>query len=83
MRNLDHVFDDLNERIEKAFTYIPMTDEQYQISCVNDIIEWAAPIQSLWNGDDPGTPEDRAAQAADIIDKCNELKELIAGMEEL
>jgi hypothetical protein len=81
MRNLDYFFDDLKVMVDEAFTYTPMTDEQYQISCVNDIIEWADTIQSLWNGDDPGTLEDRAAQAADIIDKCNELKELIADME--
>lgn len=77
------MFDDLNEMIQKAWTYVPKSEAQMQCSYVDDIIEWADTIQSLWDGDNPGALEDRAAQAAEIIEKANEIKELIAGMDEL
>lgn len=83
MSNLEDFFDDLNEKANKMFTYKPMTDEEYQISCVNDIAEWAFKIASEWNGKEPGSAEDRAHQADDILAKCQELKELIAGLGEL
>ncbi len=76
-------FDDLIETVNKAFIYTPMTDEGYQISYVNDIAEWAFTISSEWNGKESGSLEDRAHQANEIIEKCNELKKLIAGMEGL
>jgi hypothetical protein len=67
----------------KNYVYTPMTDERYQISCANDIAEWAEAIQGEWDGDNAGRLEDRAHCADDIIGKCNELKELIAEMENL
>lgn len=74
------MFDDLMTEIEKGFTYTPMTDEQMQSSYVNDIAEWADSISSEWNGKNPGSQEDRAHCANDIITKCNELKELLEEM---
>lgn len=83
MKNFDGCFDDLNEMAENMFTYKPMTDEDYQISCVNDIEKWAFDISAEWNGKNPGSQEDRARQADDIIEKCQELKELIQAMSDL
>lgn len=76
-------FQELTDMVNTGFTHTPMIDEEYQISSVNDIIKWADEIAGEWNGDESGSQEDRAHQALDIIDKCNELKELISGMEEL
>jgi hypothetical protein len=77
------MFDDLTKQIEEAFTYKPMTDEAMQISYVNDIQEWAEAIAGEWDGDNPGRLEDRATCASEIIAKLNEVKELIAEMENL
>jgi hypothetical protein len=83
----DKVFSDLTEEINKAFTYTPLTEERIQISYVNDISEWAEGVACEWH---PGLfrpednrAEDRAHCAQEIMDKCNELKELIAEMENL
>lgn len=62
------MFPDVDELFSKMFTYHPMTDAEMQISYVNDISEWA---------------EERAMCAQDIMEKCNELKELIAEMDNL
>jgi hypothetical protein len=83
MSDINTVFADLQAEIDKAFVYKPLTEERYQISCVNDIIEYADKIRGEWNGDEPGQLEDRARQADDIIGKCNELIELLEGMAEL
>jgi hypothetical protein len=81
------MFDDLTKQIEEAFQYKPMTDERYQTICVNDIAEWAESIAAEWHPGlfrpDDARAEDRAHCANDIIEKCNELKELIAEMENL
>lgn len=77
------MFDDLTEMVNKAFTYIPMTDERMQISYVDDISEWAYSISSEWNGETNDKYEDRANCAREIMDKCDELKALIAEMEQL
>ncbi len=50
---------------------------------LSDIIEWAEEIAGEWNGDEPGSQEDRANQALEIIEKVTELKELINDMENL
>ena len=60
-----------------------MTDEEYQISVIKDVIEWADEIAGQWDGDNPGQEEDRAWQAQDIMQKANELIELIEGMTRL
>lgn len=83
MSNINTFFSDLQAEIDKGFTYTPMTDEQYQISCVNDIAEWAEAVAGEWDGDDSGRLEDRAHQAKEIMEKCAELKELIEGLAEL
>ena len=77
------VFTELSELAAKGFTYHPMTDAEFQVSYVNDIVEWASEIAGEWNGDEPGSQEDRAHLANDIIEKCAELVEMIKGMEEL
>lgn len=76
-------FADLNKMIEDFWTYTPMTGEQLQASCLQDVTDWAQAISGEWNGDESGSQEDRAHQAADIIEKLNEVKELILGMGEL
>lgn len=83
MDNLDSLWTDLQTMINNGLTYKPMTDEEYQISCVNDISEWAFGIAGQWDGDNSGREEDRALQAEEIMEKCQELKDLIKGMEEL
>lgn len=76
-------FDELNELVENMFTYTPKTEEQLIATDVDDIIEWATEISSEWNGDESGSQEDRAHQADEIMQKANELIELIEGMKEL
>lgn len=78
-----HPFEELTEMINQAFTYTPMTDEQYQASCLKDVIEWASIISGEWNGKLSGRQEDRAHQANEIIEKLHEVKELIEGMQEI
>jgi hypothetical protein len=60
-----------------------MKDETFYKLTVDDVIRWADHIAGEWDGDESGSLEDRAYQAQDIIEKCDELKELISGMEEL
>lgn len=60
-----------------------MTDEKFIALNIDDIVEWANQITGEWNGDEPGTQEDRAHQADEIIEKALELRELILGMEQL
>lgn len=76
-------FEELTEMINKSFTYSPMTGEQFQISCVKDVIEWAVAIQAEWNGDESGSQEDRAHCADEIIEKLHEVCNLILEMGEL
>lgn len=77
-------FDDLMDKINKAFIYTPLiTGEQMQMSYIDDTIEWAEAIAGEWNGDESGSQEDRANCAEDIINKLNEVKALIAEMDEL
>lgn len=76
-------FDELNKIIETSFKYTPMTDEDYQISVIKDVVEWADEIAGQWDGDNDGSEEDRAIQADEIMQKANELIELIEGMKEL
>jgi len=47
------------------------------------IKNWAEDISGEWNGDNPGSAEDRSHQATDIMEKVDELILLINGMENL
>lgn len=47
------------------------------------IRNWAEEIAGEWNGDKSRSQEDRATQANEIIEKVDELIELINGMDEL
>jgi hypothetical protein len=76
-------FPSTDDLFSKMFTYSPMTGEELEISNINDTIEWAEAISGEWNGDESGSQEDRAHCANEIIEKLNEVKELILGMGEL
>lgn len=62
-------------------------DEEIYLGFTNldlkGIRNWAEEIAGEWNGDESGSQEDRAMQAREIIEKVDELIELINGMEEL
>lgn len=60
-----------------------MTDEEFWIANIKDIVEWADNIAGEWNGDEAGKGEDRANLANEIIHKATELEGLISDMEEL
>lgn len=77
------MFPDANKLFDAMYTYSPMTGEELQISGLNDVIEWAEAIQGEWNGDESGSEEDRAHCADEIIEKLNQVKELILEMGEL
>lgn len=77
------MFPNVDKLFTEMFTYTPLTEEQFQASCVDDVIEWADAISSEWNGDESGSQEDRAHCADEIIGKLNEVKALIAEMGEL
>lgn len=77
------MFPDVDELFSKMFTYSPMTGEELEISNINDTIEWAEAISGEWNGDEAGSQEDRAHCANEIIEKLNEVKDLILEMSEL
>ena len=47
------------------------------------IKKWAENISGQWNGHNPGREEERARQANEIIEKVDDLIDLIQGMEEL
>lgn len=50
---------------------------------LEQIKKWAENIAGQWDGDNPGSAEDRAHQANDILEAVTNLEELIKGMEEL
>ena len=60
-----------------------MSDEHYFISTLKEMEDWAGGITGEWDGDFPGSQEDRAHCADEIIAKIDELKELIEEMREL
>ena len=64
-------------------TPMPISEEHFYQLGIDDIITWADDIAGEWNGDNPGSQEERANQAESIIEKASELKKLIAGMAEL
>lgn len=60
-----------------------LSEERYFSHQLDDLIAWAESIAAEWDGDNPGSKEDRAHQAGDIIEKAQELQEFIKGMGEL
>lgn len=50
---------------------------------LEEIKKWANEIEGSWDGDLPGSAEERAGQASDILEKVAELEELIEGMDNL
>jgi hypothetical protein len=60
----------MRELIENEFT-------------LKDIKKWAIEIASEWDGDLPGSAEERAHQASDILLAVENLEELMGGMENL
>lgn len=74
------MFPNVDQLFDTMFTYSPMTGEEFQISYLNDVAEWAEAIAGEWNGDESGSQEDRAHCAQDIIEKINEIKELVLEM---
>lgn len=56
--------------------------ENYKMT-LEQIKKWAEDIVGNWNGDNPGSAEDRAHQANDILEAIKNLEELISGMDEL
>lgn len=60
-----------------------MSDEQFWSSYLDDIIAWADEIAGEWDGNEPGRQEDRGHQANDIIQKAQELQQLLLEMSKL
>ena len=52
--------------------------EKYKEKTLSQIKEEAQEIAGEWNGDESGVKEDRALIASDIIDKVDEIRELLA-----
>lgn len=59
-----------------------MIDYMFAEYQLNDLIEATQQIAGEWNGDEPGTQEDQAHLANDIIEKATELRDLIKEMKE-
>lgn len=49
---------------------------------IDELIIWADGISALWNGDESGLQEDNATLATEIIDKLEEVIELVKELEE-
>ena len=71
------------ERMEKEAEQDEKTRFDNRNITLNQIIKWAEDISGSWNGDESGRGEDRAGQANEILEKIEELEELISGMDEL
>ena len=50
---------------------------------LDKVYKWAESISGSWNGDEAGLEEDRANQAQDIMEACENLQDLINGMDNL
>jgi hypothetical protein len=50
---------------------------------LEQIKKWADGIAGSWDGDMPGSAEDRAGQANEILEKVAELESLIEEMDNL
>ena len=60
-----------------------MSDEAYWNETLDEMRAWANQIAGEWNGDEPGTEEDRAMLAEDILKDINTLRAHINLMGEL
>lgn len=60
-----------------------MDDYYRHTTGLHYIIEDAIKVASQWNGDEPGREEDRALCADEIVQKAEELRELIEELERL
>lgn len=60
-----------------------MTDEAYWNETLDEMSKWANEIMGEWDGDLPGTQEDRAMQAEHIAKLIEDLRAEINIMEEL
>lgn len=49
---------------------------------LNQLKKWAEHLEGSWDGNESGLGEDRAHCAHEIIEKVNELQELLTEMEE-
>lgn len=54
-----------------------------ELLTLKQIKKWANSIAGNWDGDMPGSEEEKAGQANDILESVRNLEELINGMEEL
>lgn len=81
----DDVFADLNKMISTPLgaTYHKQTEAEYYVSEIDDAIEWANGIAGEWNGKLPGRLEDRAMRAQELIEKAQELQDLIKELENM
>lgn len=81
----EDIFADLNKMISTPLgaTYHKQTEIEYYIDELNDLISYVDDIASEWNGDQPGRLEDRAVIATDVMEKAQELKNLLKQLEEL
>ncbi len=53
-----------------------------QMLVIENLIEWAEDISGQWNGDESGEQEQAANCANEIIEKCNDIHQLIDEMEQ-
>lgn len=55
---------------------------EQQSLVVQNLIDWAEDISGQWNGDKSGDLEQAANCANEIIEKCNDIQQLIDEMEQ-
>jgi hypothetical protein len=81
----DDVFADLNKLISTPLGtgYQRMSDLELSAVDLDNIIDLADKVAGEWNGDNAGRLEDRARVATDIMEKAQELKNLITELEAL
>jgi hypothetical protein len=60
-----------------------MSNEGYFNETLDEMKAWAEQIAGEWDGDFPGSQEDRAMLAEDIIKEINTLRSYINLMEDL
>lgn len=52
-------------------------DDTFNFKALDDLIKEADQVAGAWNGDEAGKQEEQAQSALEIIEKCNEIKDLI------
>lgn len=82
-------FDELQKTIDAglAAKYHKMTDEEFHASNIDELIEYASDIQGQWHDSlrarDNDPAQERSYVAGDIVEKCNEIKELLTYLGEI